>query len=106
MKNSVILASVLMFSTALTGSFYSANYDFMQAHAEDDCEDKAFKKYMKKGDKPFDKYLDKADDVPLPKDKDDADDYLDELDPLAKDYVDDLQPFAEQYIDDLEDCLN
>jgi hypothetical protein len=106
MKNSLILASVLMFSAALTGAFYYANSNLMQAHAEDDCEDKAFKKYMKKGDKPFERYLDKADNVPLPKDEDDVKDYLDDLDPLAKDYIDDLQPYARQYIDDLEDCLN
>jgi hypothetical protein len=78
----------------------------MQAHAEDNCEDKVFKKYMKKGEKPFERYLDKADDVPLPKDKNDVNDYLDDLEPLAEDYIDDLQPHAEQYIDDLEDCLN
>jgi hypothetical protein len=76
----------------------------MQAHAEDDCDDKAFKKYLKKGEKPFKKYLDKADDVPLPSDKDDVDKYLDKLNPLAKDYIDDLEPYADKYIEELQDC--
>jgi hypothetical protein len=77
----------------------------MQVNAEDDCEDKAWKKYMKNGEVPYDKYLDKADDVPLPSDEDDVDEYLDNLDPLAEDYIDDLEPFADKYIEDLEDCL-
>jgi hypothetical protein len=105
MNNPLILALVLTFSTALTGSFLFATSNFMQAHGEDDCEDKAFKKYLKKGEKPFEKYLDKADDVPLPSDKGDVDEYLDKLDPLAKDYINDLEPSADKYIEDLEDCL-
>jgi hypothetical protein len=105
MKKLVILVLVLMLSSVLTGSFYYSISNSMQASG-DDCEDKAFKKYMKKGDKPFDKYMDKADKVPLPKDKGDVKDYLKDLDPLAKDYIDDLEPFAQQYIDDLGDCLN
>jgi len=105
MKNLVILVLVIMLSSVLTGSFFYANSNSMQVNG-DDCEDKAFKKYMKKGDKPFEKYMDKADKVPLPKDKGDVKDYLKDLDPLAKNYIDDLEPFAKQYIDDLGDCLN
>jgi hypothetical protein len=104
MKNAFILALMLIFSTALPVSFYYVNSNLMQAHAEDDCDDKAFKKYLKKGEKPFKKYLDKADDVPLPSDKDDVDKYLDKLNPLAKDYIDDLEPYADKYIEELQDC--
>jgi len=46
-----------------------------------------------------------ADDVPLPSDEDDSDEYLDELEPLAEDYIKDLEPHAEKYSEDLEDCL-
>jgi hypothetical protein len=106
MKNPFILALVLILSTALAGPVYYPNSNSMQARGEDDCEDQAFKKYMKKGDKPFERYLDRADDVPLPKDENDVKDYLDDLEPLADDYIDDLEPFAQQYTDDLEDCLN
>ena len=89
--------SISDFSSSILNKVYAGN---------DDCEDEAFQKYLKKGEKPFEKYLDRADDVPLPKDKDDVDEYLDELDPLAEDYIDDLEPDAEKYIEDLEDCLN
>jgi hypothetical protein len=37
------------------------------------------KKYFKKGEKPFKQYLDKADVVPLPRDEDDYDEYLDSI---------------------------
>jgi hypothetical protein len=37
------------------------------------------KKYFKKGEKAFEQYLDKADDVPLAKDKDDYDEYIDSI---------------------------
>lgn len=37
------------------------------------------KKYFKKGEKPFKQYLDKVDVVPLPRDEDDYDEYLDSI---------------------------
>jgi hypothetical protein len=43
-----------------------------------------------KGDRPIDRYLGRANDVPLPSDEDDYDDYLEKLDPLAKDYIDEF----------------
>lgn len=104
-KNYFLILFIIS-SIILTGSIFYPIFNLTPVNAEDDCEKKAFKKYMKKGDKPFEKYLDRADDVPLPKDEDDVDDYLDDLEPLAKDYIDDLEPYAEDYIDDLEDCLN
>jgi hypothetical protein len=100
----LLLASSITLSSTL---FYSDfNSILPKAYAGDkDCEDKAFEKYLKKGDEPFEKYLDNADDVPLPSDEDDVDEYLDELEPLAEDYIKDLEPHAEKYIEDLEDCL-
>jgi hypothetical protein len=100
----LVLASLISFSVLFLGS---NSYFILSSYAADNnCEDKAFKKYLKKGEKPFQKYLDNADDVPLPSDKDDVDEYLDKLDPLAKNYIDDLEPFADNYIEDLEDCLD
>ncbi|HEY7227626.1 MAG TPA: hypothetical protein VH481_05825 [Nitrososphaeraceae archaeon] len=99
----VVLSSFIYFSVLF---LYSNSYINLSSYADEtNCEDKAFKKYLKKGEKPFEKYLDKADDVPLPSGKDDVDEYLDKLDPLAKDYINDLEPFADKYIEDLEDCL-
>jgi hypothetical protein len=104
--NVSVFALMLLSSIALMGTIFYPNFNSMQTHAEDDCEDKAFKKYMKSGEEPYDKYLDSADDVPLPNDEDDVDEYLDDLEPLAEDYIDDLEPYAEKYIDDLGDCIN
>ena len=101
-----VFSLLLMSSIALMGTIFYPNFNFMQAHAEDDCEDKAFKKYMKSGQEPYDKYLDSAGEVPLPDDEDEVDEYLEDLEPLAEDYIDDLEPYAEQYIDDLGDCIN
>lgn len=47
-------------------------------------------KYIMKGDTLFERYLDRANDVPLPSDEDDYNDYLEKLDPLAKDYIDEF----------------
>ena len=38
--------------------------------------------------------------------RDDIDEYLKDLDPLAEDYIDELEPYAEEYIDELGDCLD
>jgi len=61
---------------------------------------------LKKGDKPFQRYLDKANDVPLPHDKKDYDKYFDKLEDYAQDYPGELDPYAKKYLDDLGDCLD
>jgi hypothetical protein len=104
--NSFISRLLFIFSVAFIAVVTYSQYNPIQLYAEEDCEDKAWKKYMKNGEIPYEKYIDRADDVPLPDDEDQVNDYLNKLDPLAEDYIDDLQPFAEDYIDDLGDCLN
>jgi len=106
LKGTLSITILLVSSISLT----AFNSDFSDSivsktYANDDCEEKALKKYLKKGEDPFEKYLDRAGDVPLPSDEDDVDEYLDELNPLAEDYIDDLEPYAEKYTGDLEDCL-
>jgi hypothetical protein len=99
----LVVASLISFSVLFLGS--NSYFNLSSYADENDCEDKAFKKYLKDGEKPFEKYLDKADNVPLPDNEDNVDKYLDDLEPLAEDYIDDLEPYAEEYIGELEDCL-
>jgi len=106
MKSGIVSTLLIILSFSVSGTVLGSTILFMQAHASDDCEDEAFEKYMKKGEGPYDKYMDRADDVPLPNDEEDVDDYLDDLEPFAEDYINDLEPYAEDYIDDLGDCLN
>lgn len=92
MNSGLFLPLLLASSISLSSTLFYSDFNSIlpKAYAEDnDCEDKAFEKYLKRGDKPFEQYLDKADDVPLPSDEDDYDEYLDEIEPLAEDYIDD-----------------
>ena len=72
---------------------------------DEECADRLFDKYLKDAEPEFDKYMDKADDIPLPDSESGVDDYLDSLDPLAEEYIDNLDPYAEDYIDNLESCM-
>jgi len=85
-------------------TFASTEFDINDFY-DKDCADRMFDKYVKDAQPEYDKYLDKADDVPLPDSESDVDDYLDSLDPLADEYIDNLDPYAEDYIDNLQDCL-
>lgn len=69
---------------------------------DEECADKMFDKYMKDSEPEFDKYLDNANDVPLPDSESEVNDYLDSLDPLAEEYIDNLEPYADNYIDRLD----
>jgi hypothetical protein len=51
---------------------------------DEECADRMFDKYMKDAEPEYDKYLHKADDVPLPVFESEVDDYLDSLDPLLQ----------------------
>ena len=84
--------------------FSSSGFDASDFYDEG-CADRMFDKYMKDAEPEYDKYLDKADDVPLPDSESEVDEYLDSLDPLAEEYVDNLDPYAEDYIDNLQDCM-
>ena len=88
------------------------NFGFVQIYAYDpedfydkECADKMFDKYVKDAEPEYDKYLDKADEIPLPDSESDIDNYLDSLDPLAEEYIDNLDPYADEYIKNLDDCL-
>jgi len=70
-----------------------------------ECADKMFDKYVKDAEPEYDKYLDKAQDIPTPDSESEIDNYLDSLDPLAKDYIDNLEPYANDYIENLGDCI-
>jgi hypothetical protein len=107
-----VLAAILCYSVLtsiganLTNiqTFASSTYDASDFYDEE-CADKMFDKYVKDAEPEYDKYLDKADDVPLPDSESEINDYLDSLDPLAEEYIDNLNPYAEEYIDNLKDCM-
>jgi len=82
------------------GNFDPANF------YDKECADRMFDKYLKDAEPEFDKYMDKADDIPFPDSENDVNSYLDSLDPLAEEYIDNLDPYAEDYIDNLELCMN
>ena len=84
----------------------NGNHDHHKSNHKDDCEDRSFNKYMKKGEKPFQRYLDKAGDVPLPHSKKGYNKYFDKIDNYAQDYLHELDPHAKKYVDDLGDCLH
>jgi hypothetical protein len=83
-----------------------ASSEFVSDFYDKECADRMFDKYMKDAEPEYDKYLDKADDVPLPDSESEVDDYLDSLDPLAEEYIDNLDPYAEDYIDNLGVCMS
>jgi hypothetical protein len=95
--SSSLLPSVLVVPNAPT---FGSNEFY-----DEECADEMFDKYLKDAEPEFDKYMDKADDIPLPDSESGVDDYLDSLDPLAEEYIDNLDPYAEDYIDNLKDCM-
>lgn len=84
--------------------FASNEFDASDFYDEE-CADRMFDKYVKGAEPEYDKYLDKADDVPFPDSENEINDYLDSLDPLAEEYIDNLEPYAEDYIDNLDACM-
>ena len=88
------------------------NFESVQIYAYDlddfyvkECAHKMFDKYVKDAEPEYDKYLDKAEEIPLPDSESDIDNYLDSLDPFAEEYIDNLDPYADEYIKNLDDCL-
>jgi hypothetical protein len=85
-------------------TFASSKYDPSDFYDEE-CADRMFDKYEKDAEPEYDKYLDKAEQIPLPYSESDINNYLDSLDPLAEEYIDNLDPYADEYIKNLDDCL-
>ena len=109
MKKFVMYLTFLCCSTL---AFTGLDYVSIQIHAYDpddfydkECADRLFDKYVKDAEPEFDKYLDKAENIPLPDSENEIDSYLDSLDPLAEEYINNLDPYAEDYVENLDDCL-